>query len=254
MSESLTITVAAGGEDADARAFSAVLQDVLDLLDSLAHDRYQKSIRIAWRIVALTKNSPPCVTLESKSRRKVASVLLAGLAAVQNGGKKPFDMATLKIAKRLGERIDSQQVDAVILKSGTAEFKPSTELASNADELIDASFYEMPSSVDGKLDIVNIHAGPRFTIFDDITNREIRCRFPESMLELVKGNLGKKITASGTVRFNTATDQPTSINVENIEQLEDGGALLTLEQMPVIDVTGGDLSPEQFIRSRRDGR
>jgi hypothetical protein len=127
-------------------------------------------------------------------------------------------------------------------------------LASNADELIDASFYEMPSSVDGKLDIVNIHAGPRFTIFDDITNREIRCRFPESMLELVKGNLGKKITASGTVRFNTATDQPTSINVENIEQLEDGGALLTLEQMPVIDVTGGDLSPEQFIRSRRDGR
>lgn len=74
------------------------------------------------------------------------------------------------------------------------------------------------------------------------------------MLEMVKGNLGKKITASGIVRFNSATDHPTSINVDNLEPLEDNENIPSLEEMPVIDVTGGDLSPEQFIRNQRDGR
>lgn len=202
----------------------------------------------------MQKNSPPSVTLESKSKRKLASVLLAGLAAIQSGsGKQTFGMATLKIAKRLGDRIDSQQVDNVILSIGRTEFTPTPELAINAEELIDAGFYEMPSSVDGKLDIVNVHAGPRFSIFDDITRREIRCRFPDEMLEKVRGNLGKKITASGIVRFNSATDRPTSIRVEDIDPLEDDADILSLEEMPLIDLVGDDISPEQFIRSQRNG-
>jgi len=254
MSERITITIAAGGDDADARAFIAVFQDILEMLDSLARERYRSSVQIAWRIISLEKHSPPRVTLESNSRRKLAAALITGLSAIQTDGRKPFGMATMKIAKRLGERIDSRQVDAITIRSGRAEFRPTSVLACNAEEVIDAGFYDMPSSVDGKLDIVNVHVGPRFSIFDDVTGREIRCRFPESMLEMVKGNLGKKITASGIVRFNSATDHPTSINVDNLEPLEDNENIPSLEEMPVIDVTGGDLSPEQFIRNQRDGR
>jgi hypothetical protein len=254
MPERITITVAAGGDDAEARAFSAVFQDILDLLDSLADERYQNSSKIIWRIVSLQKNSPPSITLESKTRRKLAAVLISGLTAIQTNGRRPFGMNSMKIARRIGERCESRQVDAIVLKSGRAEFKPTPELASNADKLITANFYDMPSSVDGKLEIVNVHAGPKFSIFDDITRREIRCRFPESMLEQVRKNLGKKITASGIVRFNSSTDSPTAINVDEIETLEADESIPSLEEMPVINVTGGSMSAEEFIRNQRDGR
>jgi hypothetical protein len=253
MAERLTITVAAGGGDEDARAFISAFQDVLDLLDSLAKERYKKPEAIRWKIVSIEKHSPAKVVLENSSRRKIASALVTGLAAIQTDGRKSFGIGSLRIAKRIGERLDSRQIEQLTIKSGRTEFRTTPELANNAEELIDAGFYEMPSSVDGKLDIVNVHVGPKFSIFDEVFSREVKCRFPEGMLEIVKASLGKRVTASGLVRFNSASDQPISIVVEELEPLEEDGSALTLEEMPVIDVTG-DESPEQFIRNQRDVR
>jgi hypothetical protein len=255
MAERLTIAVTAGGDGADARAFGAVLGDVLDLLDAIATQRAGREIRINWKIISLQKRSPAKITIANTTAVLTVALLMSGLSAIESGKTQPFSTPGMKIARRLGDRI-GREASLVVLhapKSRTREVKLTSDLAINAAVSIQNGFYEMPSSVDGKLDIVNVHNGPKFSIFDDVLGREVRCRFADALLETVKGNLGKRVTAEGIVRFKSATDQPISIRVESIEPLEDSEAPKLFGEMPAINVSG-NVAPEKYIRELRDGR
>jgi len=114
-------------------------------------------------------------------------------------------------------------------------------------------FYEVPGSVDGTLEIVNVHNRAQFSVFESLGNTEVRCRFPVSddLLAKVRRNLGKRVTVLGMVRYRTATDAPVSITVEDIYELDGDDEPLTFERMPVIDLAPGE-SSEAYIRRMRD--
>lgn len=102
------------------------------------------------------------------------------------------------------------------------------------------------------MDIVNVHTTAKFSIFDDVDHREIRCKFPDELLEAVKRNIGKRIIAAGIVKYRANDDLPVSIQVETIESLDDAPPLLFSEMSP-IDLAGA-MSSEQYIRQLRDGQ
>jgi hypothetical protein len=254
MAERLTINVQTGGVDADARAFSAAFVDILDLLDAIAQEMPGGGVCVTWNIVSLQKHSPAEIVLESNSTKKLARSLISGLSAIQSLGKKPFGLRAMKIARRLGDRIGADEIHTLQLSCDRKVFVPTADLAANARDLIDRGFYELPSSVDGTLEIVNVHGDPMFSIFDDVSRREIKCRFPSEMFDRVKAGLKKRITAIGVVRFNSATDRPVSIKIESIEELEEAESTPFLEQMPPIEITGGDTSSEEYVKGLRNAR
>ncbi len=174
MTDRITITVSAGGDDADARAFRNALGDVLDMLDALAEEKFGRQSIPEWKIAALEKRSPAKITIENNAKLKLATALIVGLASLQSRGQTSFGLSVTKIAKRFSERATKER-DLISLEvSGKPKFTPTPDLARRASGVLDKHFYEMPSSVDGKLDIVNVHQGPKFSIFDDISNREMR--------------------------------------------------------------------------------
>lgn len=249
MAERLTITVVAGGEDANARAFNAVLDDTLDALEAIARERGGPT---DWRIVALSKNSPPKITLAALSRAGLALTLLNGLAQLEQAAAEPFGREALRAVKRLGDRIGNG-VDAVVFETeGSPAVAPTAAVGRYAGEAIAAGFYYVPGSVDGKLDIVNVHSTTKFSIFDDVDNREVRCAFDPALFDLVKRNIGRRVTAVGDVRYNAGTDLPVSIKVQSLEPLEGETEALLLSDMPSIDLAPG-VASEDYVRRMRDG-
>jgi len=112
--------------------------------------------------------------------------------------------------------------------------------------------YVTPSSVDGKLDVVNVHSRYRFSVFDELHFKEVRCHFPDHLLDAVKGNLGKRVTVIGDVKFDANTDRPISIMVEEIEPLDECDLKPKLfSEMRPINISG-DLPSEDYVRRLRN--
>lgn len=250
MPDRLTIVVTPAADNADARPFARVFEDVLDALDSLAK---VDGVTGDWEILSLEKRSPPRVTIGSRMNVAVLAILLTGMRQLETGTTSVFDPTTTKIVKRLGDRL-GRQVDGVSLQlDGEEAFQPTSRMARNAGQSIQIGYYTIETSIDGKLDIVNVRKGAKFSIFDDVDNRLIKCTFAEHLLDLVKQNIGKRITAIGTVKYNKKTDQPVSIIVDLIDPLEDDTTPAYLADMPPIRFPG-ELTSEEYVRRLRDGR
>lgn len=255
MSERITITVAAGGDDAEARAFSAALQDILDILDSLVADQLGKGQAVTWRIVAMSKSSPPKITLECRRNVAVAKRFVAGWNELQKAPANPFPPRAMRATRRLGRRMTRGQLDSVVVESpGIGSVVPTPQIAENADRALSAKYYTIPSSVEGKLDIVNVRTRQKFSVFDDTYTRETRCTFPQDMLDEVKRNLGKRVLVVGNVKHDAATDRPISIAVESIEPIDDDPVKpLLFSEMQAINLIG-DSTSDEHVRRLRDGR
>lgn len=246
MAESLKITVDSRGNKADARAFVGVLDDILDALDAIAAEQDADA---DWQIVSLEKVNPSKVVLASQQHVALFMLLVGGMKMLEAGPARPFNGKALKAVKRLGKRIES--ADVVLEPSGEPAFRPTPRLAKNAARALARGWYKAHASVDGKLDIVNVHAGQKFSVFDEVDGHEVRCKFPERLLEDIKKNIGKRITAIGIVRYNANTDLPVSIEVDSIDPLDESPPKLFSEMQP-IDLTGG-LPSEEYVRRMRDG-
>ena len=252
MAERITITVAAGGDDAEARAFGAALKDILDILESLEE-------KAVWRIVAMEKRSPPSMTIESRRDAGIGKRLVSGLQKLEGEVANPFPPRAMRAVRRLASRLRDRRLDSVILNTNptpTSEgmsVAPTARMYDYVTRAMAAKNYSVPSSIDGKLDVVNIHVRPRFSIFDDIGMQEVRCHFPDRLLDEVRKSLGKRVTVVGDVKFSAETDRPISIRVDEIIPLEDETVKPKLfSEMHAIDMTG-DLSSEEYIRRLRDG-
>lgn len=247
MDKSLTITVAVSGKQADARAFANVLDDVLDALDALAKAR---GVSPDWQIIALGKHSPATAKIGSTRHFSIAVSLLTGMARLESKPKQPFAPSVVRVVKRLADRVGNG-TEVSLEVPGRRPVIATPQMAKNAGMVLSKRYYELESSVDGRLDIVNVHAKAMFSIFDDSDNREIRCRFPEHLLTEVKVNIGRRITASGLVRFNRETDLPVSIRIDTIDSFEDDPPQL-FSEMSSIDIAAG-IASEDLMRRLRDG-
>lgn len=251
MSERMTITINAEDRKSDARAFVDVFDDVLDALDALAAAR---GVTPDWSIVSLEKNSPEKVTLSTKTTLGLMILLATGIQKLNDLPVRPFADPVVRIVKRMSERVGSQinSIEVDVDGASKQHVVVTREAAENAAKVLSRRHYEVPSSVDGKLEILNVHAKLKFSIFNDIDGREVRCKFDESIFDEVKKNIGKRVTAVGVVKFSEIDERPVSIKVEYLESLEDGISPKPFSEMDAIDVTGG-VSSEQYVRRLRDG-
>jgi len=248
--DSLTITVAAGGDDAYTASVIDVMRDTLAVLDALDEELGNELGQEQWRIVEMTKQSPPSITIAKQSESPVVSRFIGGLEAIQEEATEAFSMPVLRPLRRLSRRLGGQ-VDSLTYQGPQhKQISPGAQFQAHLEEVFEERFFWAPGSVDGRLDVVNLHKNPRFSVFDEDKGREIRCRFPENLMSNVKHALGKRVSVHGRVKYDRTADEIAGVRVDDVEVLDSEGPL-SFEDMPAIDITEGEPS-EDYVRRLRD--
>jgi hypothetical protein len=112
--------------------------------------------------------------------------------------------------------------------------------------------YAATGSVIGRLDVISVHSGRLFTVYDEIHRRPVRGSFPDEIMPLAKEALSKRVLASGIIRRNSA-HQMVSIEVIELEVMPEDGDLPTVAELVGSDpgFTGG-LTAAEWVRKVRE--
>lgn len=110
------------------------------------------------------------------------------------------------------------------------------------------------STVDGKLEQINIHGTNVFKIYSLLPQmKPVECKFSQDMLEKVHLAFGRYVSVSGECRYRPHEPFPHTVRVQELEVLPRTEDLPMLSDLQGIapNATGG-LSPEDFVRKLRD--
>lgn len=210
------------------------------------------------RVVGLSHSSPATVTIELVKKKKqedfrpqIIKGFSQSLVAVQE--KRPLPPWAdakllehlLSIAEPIGTKIKRGTV-----KSDGAEISIDQHFKSRLKLLL-APRETCYGSVEGKLLAADLHTDKNlFYIYPRVGPSRVRCIVPESKKEAAKRSLERRVEVRGVLSFSRATGFPTSVEVEEIEELGDN-------EVSIFDIRGiapdctGDMSSEDFVRTLR---
>ena len=107
-------------------------------------------------------------------------------------------------------------------------------------------------SIIGLLEMVSVRQGYRYSVYDEVTHRAVRCDFGPDELDAIKAALGQRVMVSGIVHRNEK-GQPLRITRSSFRVLPTRDELPTTEQLVGIDPQfTGDHSTDEYVRQLRD--
>jgi hypothetical protein len=97
----------------------------------------------------------------------------------------------------------------------------------------------------GSLDTISVHSGLEFRVYDDETNRPVRCFLDAKQRTRAMDLLGTRVVVTGMMRADRH-GRPLSMEVETFNAVSDPGQLPTIEEMrgSLPDLTGGKTMKE----------
>jgi len=258
------------------RSFLRALEEARAVIEgvdvALTHRR---RALVEWYIEDL-RTSSLAATLVAKPRRgrgameytpqrghDIARSFVEGLQAVELRPVVPpsFPEPSMRRLKQLGNvigRNGAKGFRAVLLEgsgepaSARIEARLTRRAAENAKEAMSPR-YTARGSVLGRLEVISVHGGRQFTVYDEIEGRPVRGSFPDELLGHVKEALGRRVLATGLIRRNGA-GQMVSVLVERLEILPQDDDLPTVADLVGSDpdFTGGRPAAD-WVRKVRDG-
>lgn len=215
-----------------------------------------------WAIRNLRMGSPASVEIGPLTEQKGAqphqsiSLTVAGLGLLERKKQRPkhFSEKALKLARELVGVVDSVNIDDITVNNGHKSVVISQKLVENVTPMVAGKSQKSIGSVDGRLDLINVHSGLQVGVFRLIDDKQVRAiidQDSEAMLTKIKELLGKRVYVTGEVKRNPAGD-PVAIVVKDIQPVLDDHELPSLDDVYGLDpdFTGG-LSVEEFLRRQR---
>ena len=120
----------------------------------------------------------------------------------------------------------------------------------NVDYILKHRFYRSDTTLEGTLEVVDIHGEYEFAIYDILNGHKIKCKFEKEMLDEVISLLRSRVAVTGEARFSRA-GRPDSIKVRSLRQLRNADELPQFRAGEEIDLTGG-MDSAEFVRRMRD--
>ena len=221
------------GDSISLRDFLTAADDMHRLLQEIDRSISGKT-SLDWIIIRLRGASDtvleaaprPISEDEIDRSEEVIKAFLDGIQKIEKTPARPrhFTDAALDKTKGMASVIMSGRVDQIRI-AGSTNGKRSPQItitqrvAANVDELIGPR-YSAIGSVEGRLEVISIHGGYSFNIYDFLTALKIKCICePETISELT-AKLGRRVLVRGQIRSN-AKGQPLSIRVEGIRELRE---------------------------------
>ena len=194
------------GDDIDLEDLRFALQKiagVLSDLDAAAAKHPRGAVR--WRVSVLQKESPPLLgvtaepvprkdpqtreTVRRDTSRQVEDALLSGVRLL-DGGERPKGISDAVIDKIRHLAVRSRRIGDIEVYSDAGRSEISEATLFGIDKVI-GSAARSKGSILGKLDTIAVHYGNEIRVWDENSDRAVRCRYPDSLEDDVKDNLPK---------------------------------------------------------------
>lgn len=257
----LTILVTPRGNGLPLDTLLRILGDALRILTEL--DLVVSGTRrptLEWVVTSLSFNSP--LTLRLIGRKKpnspfpgrVVDSYVTKILQLENG-IEPLDFSE-KAMERAQDIVRSVVRDGVLSVQfstpGLPPVTPTARLAENVEQILKRRYYYEVTTLDGRLDVIDVHGPPKFTIFDPLTRLPINCNIGEDLLDQALDSIRTRVSVQGKAKFNRA-GRPISMDVDSIRSMKGPADLAKFPTDKTVDLTGG-LSSEDYVRRSRDGR
>lgn len=246
-------------------------------LDSLNYARYvlydvdhrvtgrKATPAFEWTIADLKMNSPsPVAVLRSHpvSRRvderqaeQVTGGFVGALRTAEQGDVLPpgLSFAGLEHVRRLGLKLGRN--GAVRLEATYVEREVSaavTPIAAENIKRLTVADATTIGSVMGRLELISTHRKHRYSVYDALTRREVRCEFPEDQLEEVKAALTRRVMVSGVIHRNSK-GEPLKVSQPRLTVLPSEAELPTTDEFVGVDPEfTGKLTTADYLRHAWD--
>ena len=224
---------------------------------------------VRWRVEVLQKNSPPLLGLRAEpiARRdrqskqlvrrdtsaKVEAALFSGVRTL-DAGERPQEVPDAAIDKIARLAVQSKKLGDIHVYSDAGEADISQTTLSGINKVI-GSATRSKGSILGKLDTIAVHFDNEIRVWDENSNRAVRCRYPATMEDRVKELLRKRVLVTGLVAFNIR-GQAVSVQVEDLVPYGDTDSLPTIEQLSGLfkKSKDEDFTLREYLEHLRDGR
>jgi hypothetical protein len=214
---------------------------------------------LIWRVTTLERSPSPLVGVTPQMQRKavndtgerVERELIANVSAITDMGErtKLLSDAALNRVERIAKMAPKIGPSSIYTTTKSAVPLTTTVTVKTLTQIQDLTSVKSTSfgTVSGSLDSISVHRGLEFRVWDDQTNRRVRCIFEKKQESQAKDMLGKKVMVTGMVRADRY-GRPIFMKVENFDPLIPRKDLPTIEEMRglVPNFTGG-LSLKEFF-------
>jgi hypothetical protein len=264
------ITIQIVGEKTDKQ--DVRLNDFIEQLKDIKKALFENELAVTgknaptldYKVVDLRHSSPATVVLEPipieglapsnpQFVTHVVGEFATELRSIKNQGTLPREpeLSRLLAYQKIGLRQDNRISKVKIAVGGRVvtideRFKKKLQAIVGPDEFAEGS-------IDGMIEIVNIHNTNRFYLYPPIGPKHVTGTFRPSLRSKIKDAIGNFVTVKGRLRYKVWSQYPHGIAAEDIDIHEPDSQLPTLSELRgAFAGSTGNLNSVQFVDQLRN--
>lgn len=207
MSDGLTFQIQPEGESASLDLFVRVLEDVRKLIIEVDYAVNRERSGKRWAVTRLHSSAPTFTIEPGDADLRATNAIFAGIGEIEQGTDTPPQHFTEDVLEHLIKmrrhfRGQDRAISISVFANGDKPSIITGDIDKKIRKILDSSFWSY-GSLEGRLEAVNFHRQPNFTIWERVSRAPVRCALPNSddWEEQVKHLLEKRVLVQGRIRY-----------------------------------------------------
>lgn len=257
MADALTFVINPEGEYAPLRLFTQAVGQIERLIMDVDYAITKERSPQRWEIGYL-HSSAPTVEIRQVKEGESVDAIANGLRVITVGTDEPPQYFTEQALQRLQRmqtlfdgRVRARTIE--VRSDGLEAATIRDDIKAKAERILRESYVNL-GSIEGDLEVINVHGAATFTVWERVSRAPVKCYFPNSLdwVDRVKALLKRRVMVSGEVRYfrNGVPRVVTDIR-EIIDQTPD--TTLPRARFGAIPDPMARENPSEFLRAVREG-
>ena len=222
MSDNLTFIIEPKKESASLALLAKAMADINRLLDAVDYALYGKDGQRAWHVVSLHSSAPTIIVAPDREDTSAVEVVAGGIQSVTEGASLPAGITeeALQALKRMRRLYAGQDCAASIAvqRNGEAIAAIGPDVAAQVKRIL-SSRYRSLGSIQGKLEVINVHQSRTVTVWDRLSGAPVRFAFPPNETDRMKELLGRSVLVAGEIRYFANGNPRTIEDIESVTEI-----------------------------------
>ena len=257
MDDELTFTIYPETELASVDLLLKSLEDISRLVKQVDRSIYGPKSRHQWYVREIRSSAPTITLCPGQRGKEAVDAVGAGLRAITAGTDRPpayFSeqvLESLHKMRRLFSRTSKARAVAVSV-GGRQTATIRSDIGDQVDRILTAGYHNL-GSLEGTLEVINVHRAPTITIWDRVYGSPVRCSIPREAgwIDRAKGLLEKRVIVAGQINY-FANGLPRSVSdVTNIEDATPDSGLPKAEFGSIPDALVREIGAAEWLKAVR---
>ena len=224
MDDELTFVVNAESEFAPFSLLYKSLEDIRRLLRDVDRAMYGPKSKHEWMVSKLSSSAPTITVQADLNGRQAVEAVDVGLRAVTAGTDRPPKHFTEEVLVDLQKMrrlfVGKNKAKSVTVSlNGRSAATIQRDISEKVSRILNVGYTSI-GSLEGTLEVINIHGKGSVTIWDRVSRSPVRCSITknEEWIDRVKSLLGKRVMVTGDILY-FVNGVPRSVS--NVTEIED---------------------------------